>query len=392
MKWLNRALMIVVAVAVLGVVAYGFIPKPVPVETAKVTRGEVLVTVDNESRTRVRDRYTLFAPVAATLRRVTLKAGDPVTKGQIVAQLTPLPPQPLDARALAEANARVQAAEERLKAAGAEIEAAKAEQEFAAKEAERLAGLEAKKLASTESKEAAAARLAAANARLASARFNHAAAGYDRDMARAALTTGDGGAVVMELHAPVAGRVLRVLRESEGTVTPGEPLLELGDPASLEVVADLLSRDAVRVQAGMRVRLERWGGEGTLKGRVRLIEPWGFTKLSALGVEEQRVNVLIDLEEPREKWAALGDGYRVESRIILVERLQTLRVPAGALFNTEQGPALFVVRDGKASELQLKVGVRSGLDAEVLSGVDEGDEVIVHPGDEVKDGVPVAPR
>lgn len=392
MKWLNRALMIVVAVAVLGVVAYGFIPKPVAVETAKVTRGEVLVTVDNESRTRVRDRYTLSAPVAATLRRVTLKAGDQVTDGQVVAQLMPLPPQPLDARALAEANARVQAAEERLKAAGAEIEAAKAEQEFAAKEAERLSGLEAKKLASTESKEAAAARLAAASARLASANFNHAAAGYDRDMARAALTTGEGREVAIELKSPVRGRVLRVLRESEGTVAPGEPLVEIGDPASLEVVADLLSRDAVRVKQGMRVRLERWGGEGTLKGRVRLIEPWGFTKLSALGVEEQRVNVLIDIEDPREKWAALGDGYRVESRIVLVERLQTLRVPAGALFNTEQGPALFVVRDGKASELQLKVGVRSGLDAEVLGGVDEGDEVIVHPGDDVKDGVPVAPR
>ncbi|MBX3459450.1 MAG: HlyD family efflux transporter periplasmic adaptor subunit [Planctomycetes bacterium] len=392
MKWVNRILLIVAALAVIGLVAYGFIPKPVPVELAKVTRGEVLLTIDNESRTRVRDRYTLYAPVAATMRRITLKAGDPVSPGQVIAELAPLPPQPLDARARAEANSRVQAAEERLKAAGAEIEAAQADQEFATKEAERLTGLEAKKLASTESKEAAIARLAAANARLASARFHHAAAGFDRDMARAALITGNEGTVALELKAPVGGRVLRVLRDSEGTVAPGEPLLELGDPASLEVVADLLSRDAVRVQSGMRVRLERWGGEVALKGRVRLVEPFGFTKFSALGVEEQRVNVLIDFDEPRERWAALGDGYRVESRVILVERLQTLRVPAGALFNTEQGTALFVVRDGKATELQLKVGVRSGLDAEVLSGLNEGDEVIVHPGDEVKDGVRVVPR
>ncbi|MCC7508246.1 MAG: HlyD family efflux transporter periplasmic adaptor subunit [Planctomycetes bacterium] len=393
MKWVKRAAFIVVALGILALVAYGFMPKPVDVETAKVTRGELLVTIDNESRTRVRDRYTIVAPIAANMSRTSLKPGDTVAAGQQLCSLMPLPPQPLDARAQAEAKARILAAEQRALAAEAAVTAATAERKFAIKEHERLEGLGKKQLVSEEVVQAADTRRAAAEASLQSAQFSKAAAGHDLEMARAALVFSNDGAdlAALPLVSPVAGRVLRVYRESAGAVMPGEMLIEIGNPASLEVVADVLSRDAVRIKPGMRVRMERWGGEGSLKGRVRVIEPSGFTKLSALGVEEQRVNVVIDFDEPPQKWAALGDSYRVEARVILVERLQTLKVPAGALFNTEDGPALFQVRDGVAHELKVKVGVRNGLEAEVLSGLNEGDEVIIHPGDNVKDGVEITP-
>lgn len=391
MKWLYRALMIVVALAIVALVAYGFMPKPVDAETAKVTRGDLLVTIDNESRTRVRDRYTIAAHIAAEMGRITLKPGDAVAAGQQLTILTPLPPQPLDARALAEVKARILAAQQRALAAESAVTAADAEHKFAIKEHERLKGLGEKRLVSEEAVHAADTRRAAAEATLQSAQFSKAAAGHDLEMARSALVFSNQGAdlTAIPVVSPVAGKVLRVYRESAGAVMPGELLIEIGNPASLEVVADVLSRDAVRIKPGMRVRIERWGGEGALKGRVRVIEPSGFTKLSALGVEEQRVNVVIDFDEPAQKWAALGDGYRVESRVILVERLQTLKVLVGALFNTEDGPALFQVRDGVAHELQVKVGVRNGLEAEVLSGLNEGDEVIVHPGDNVKDGVEI---
>ncbi len=392
MKWVKRAAFIVVVLVILALVAYGFMPKPVDAETAKVTRGELLVTIDNESRTRVRDRFTIAAPLAADMSRITLKPGDTVALGQPITILSPLPPQPLDARAKAEADARVFAAMERLNAGSADVRAAEAELAFAKREHERLAGLLAKKLVTEESVQAADTRRAAASARFLSAGFYEAAARFELRMAESVLISSNQGAALpqVSIESPTSGMVLRVYRESAGAVMPGERLVEIGNPASLEVVADVLSRDAVRIKQGMRVRMERWGGEGSLKGRVRVIEPFGFTKLSALGVEEQRVNVIIDIEEPPQKWAALGDGYRVEARVILVERLQTLKVLAGALFNTEDGHALFQVRDGVAHELQVKVGVRNGLEAEVLSGLNEGDEVIVHPGDNVKDGVAIA--
>jgi HlyD family secretion protein len=214
---------------------------------------------------------------------------------------------------------------------------------------------------------------------------------HELELARAALVSGNEGAVLtaIEIKSPVDGRVLRVHRESAGTVAPGEPLIEVGDPAAIEVVADLLSRDAARVRAGMSVRLERWGGDEALKGKVRVVESSGFTKISALGVEEQRVNVLIDITDPYEKWQALGDGYRVEARVILSERVSTLKAPAGAVFNTPEGAALFKAVEGKAARTLVKTGVRTGPEVEIVSGASEGDVVIVHPGDNVADGTPV---
>jgi HlyD family secretion protein len=241
--------------------------------------------------------------------------------------------------------------------------------------------------------DAARTRELAAAARLASANSNRDAAEHDLEMAQAALLTLDNDAAApaaIAIKAPISGRVLRVHRESAGAVMMGELLVELGDPASLEVVADLLSRDAARVNEGMRVRLERWGGEEALRGRVRRVEPSGFTKVSALGVEEQRVNVLIDFTDAPEAWRALGDGYRVEARVVLTERPNTLKVPSGAIFNTEDGPAVFVVAENRASLTHIRMGVRTGLEVEILGGVSEGETVIVHPGDAIRDGARVS--
>lgn len=393
MKWIKRGLLILLAAAVVAVVAYGFVPQPVDVDIAAVATGDLIVTVDQEAVTRVRDRYAVVAPLAAHISRITLKVGDGVDAGDVVATVTPPPPAPLDARARAETNARIAAAQSRLESATALVKAAEAEFEFAQEDLRRARRLFEGRHVSQEAVDAARTREQAAEARLDSAKSNRDAAQHDLEMARAALLiveNGDGAPTTISLRAPVSGRVLRVHRESAGAVMMGEPLLEIGDPASLEVVADLLSRDAARIKPGLRARFERWGGEEALRGRVRLIEPSGFTKTSALGVEEQRVNVLLDFADEPEKWRSLGDGFRVEARIILTERPNTLKVPSGAVFNTEDGPAVFVVADGIARLTQIRAGVRTGLEVEILGGVSEGDVVIVHPGDAVRDNVKVA--
>jgi HlyD family secretion protein len=391
MKWVKRGVFIAIGLAVLAAAVYGFLPKPVAVETAKVTRGDMQMTVDQEARTRVRDRYTIYAPLAASVQRITLKAGDAVKTGQVLVTIAPLPPAPLDARAKAEAQSRIQAAEQREKSASSAVDAAEAEYVNAKSEHDRLMKLPKGQLVSQEVVDATRNAAAAAAARLESAKFNKQAAMHELELARAALVSGNEGAdlTAIEIKSPVDGRVLRVHRESAGTVAPGEPLIEVGDPAAIEVVADLLSRDAARVRAGMSVRLERWGGEDALKGKVRVVESSGFTKISALGVEEQRVNVLIDITDPYEKWQALGDGYRVEARVILSERVSTLKAPAGAVFNTSEGAALFKAVEGKAARTLVKTGVRTGLEVEIVSGASEADVVIVHPGDNVADGTPI---
>jgi HlyD family secretion protein len=350
-----------------------------------------MLTVDQEARTRVRDRYTIVAPLPANMERITLKAGDAIAVGQPLVTIKPLPPAPLDARSKAEAQSRINAAEQRHKSAESAVLAAGADYSFAKDEHARLQKLPKGQLVSQEAVDRARAAETSAAARYESAKFNQEAAKHELEVARSILIASNEGVELetIEIKSPVAGRVLRVIRESAGAVLSGEQLIELGDPASLEVVADLLSRDAVRVREGMSVRLERWGGPDALKGRVRRIEPFGFTKISALGVEEQRVNVLIDFTDPPEKWRALGDGYRVEARVILSERANAVKAPAGALFNTNDGPALFVVADGKARRTIVQVGVRSGLEAEITGGVSEGDKVIVHPGDNISDGTAV---
>lgn len=393
MKWVKYILGAVAVAAVLAAVAYGFAPKPVPCDTATVTRGGLEVTIDGEARTRVKDRFAVFAPLTGRMDRVALRVGDTVKAGEVIARLAAQPPAPLDARARATAQANIKAAQAARDQAAKQEEAARAEFDYAASRLENLQKLLASRNTSQDSVDAAQAQHKAAEARLRSAEFARAAAGYQLEAALAATIEDASGAETrLEVKSPVDGRVLRVARESAGPVAQGEVLVEIGDPVSLEVVCDLLSRDAVRVQQGMKARLERWGGREALNARVRLVEPFGFTKISALGVEEQRVNVVLDFTDGPDKFVALGDGFRVEVRVILEESVNVLKVPAGAVFTTKEGQALFLVENDHAVRKLVQTGRRNGLEVEILAGVNENATVIVHPGDTVEDGKAIQKR
>jgi len=231
-------------------------------------------------------------------------------------------------------------------------------------------------------------------AQLRSARFAADTARYDMEAAQTALryAAEPANRQPIEVRSPVAGAVLKIPRKSEGVVDAGQPLMEIGDPRALEVEVDVLSADAVRLHPGTDVEFERWGGDGKLEGKVRMVEPVGFTKVSALGVEEQRVWVIVDFTSPAEQWQSLGDGYRVEASFILWQGKDVLQVPASALFREGEGWALFVVQGDKAIKRTVKVGQRNGLRAQILSGINAGDKVIVHPDDQVHDGVRVVVR
>ncbi|MBX3473889.1 MAG: HlyD family efflux transporter periplasmic adaptor subunit [Planctomycetes bacterium] len=393
MKWAKYILMAAAALAVLAVVAWGFMPKPVPVDTAAVSRGHLAVTIDEEGRTRVRDRFVVYAPLPGQMTRVELREGDPVDAGLVVTRLAPMAPVPLDARARAQAEANVRAAQAARDQSAKQAESARASLEYAENRVKNLRELLKGKHVPQDSVDAAETQFRVAEANHSSALFAQASAGFQLEAAQAALVDdGPAPAKLVEVRSPVKGRVLRVLRQSEGPVAAGEPLVEVGDPAALEIVADLLSRDAVKVTPGMKARLERWGGQGTLDAVVRMVEPAGFTKLSALGVEEQRVNVVLDFAGATPGPAALGDGYRVEVRVILEESINVLKVPAGAVFTVKEGSALFVLSGGVASRVVVKTGRRNGLEVEILEGLSEGTLVILHPPDTVEDGKAVIAR
>jgi len=394
MAWRRRIGTVLIVLAVLGGLAWGFWPRPLVVEAFAAERAPMTVTVEEEGRTRVRDRFVVSAPVAGYLRRITLDVGDPVEQGAVVASLEPLRPQVLDPRSRAEAEARVAAAEASLEAAREQVAAARAQAEFSRAEYERRAALLAAERISQEEVDLARTRWVQAQANLRSAQFAVDVAAFGLQAARTALEysaaqENASPPELVTLRAPVAGRVLALHRESEGVVEAGEPLLELGDPAALEVVVEVLSPDAVRIEPDTAVVLERWGGGSLLQGRVRLVEPVGFTEISALGVEEQRVPVIVDLTSPREEWQRLGDGYRVEARFILWAEEDVLQIPTSALFRTGEGWAVFLLGDGRAQLRPVEVGRRTGLRAQILSGLEPGDLVIVHPDDRIADGVRV---
>jgi HlyD family secretion protein len=394
MKWVKIGLMILVGLAIVAGIVYGFMPKPVPSEFANAGRGNLRVTIDEEGFTRVKDRFTISAPLMGEAARIDLKPGDSVNVGAVITTLAPTSPLLLDARSKAQAVANAEAAEASVKQAEAQLEAAQAQLDLAVKERGRLEKLKAPDQVSTDQVEAARLKEAAAQATVKSADFGVKVAGFQRDMAKAALIGGNGDAALdsIEIRSPVKGQVLRVYHESAGPVQAGTMLIEIGDPRSLEAVVDLLSSDAVRVKPGMKVSIERWGGAEPLEGKVRRIEPSGFTKVSSLGVEEQRVNVIIDFVGKPEVWSRLGDQFRVEARVITTERRDVIKVPAGALFNTPDGTALFVVVDGKAEQRVVELGERNGLEAEIRSNLNDGDTVIVHPSDDIEDGSAVEPR
>jgi HlyD family secretion protein len=375
-----------------GLLVWSFLPAPVEVDLAAVTRGTLRVTVHHEGKTRIRDRYVVAAPLAGRLRRIEWRAGDPVRAGKtLLTVIDPTDPSLLDARARAEAEARVRAAVEARAVAEANRDQAQAELERGRK-------LRAQRAISQEEYENLEykVRTTALSVRIAV---------FELELARAALvrtrprgSPGEPQTWGLEIPAPIDGVVLEVLQESERVVQAGAELLRVGDPLNLECVIDVLSPDAVRIREVLsahppvRVLLEHWGGERPLNGRVRRVEPAGFLKVSALGVEEQRVNVIVDFTDPPARWQALGDAYRVEARIILWEGQNVVKVPSGALFRHGGGWAVFRVEGERAVLRPVRVGRDNGLDAEVLGGLEEGDRVVIHPGDKVRDGVAVSPR
>lgn len=379
----RRALPYLGALVLTAVLVAGLRPQPLPVETARATVGMLRATVNEEGKTRVRQRYVVAAPVTGQLRRLPFKEGAEVEAGKtVVAVIEPMPPAPLDARNRAYAEAR-------LGTTSANLDKARAAHDYAVRELRRAEKLRADNTISEQELDAYRWRETdAAKAVVAAESARREIEAALLDFALGGATAGAGQTPV-EVKAPASGRVLRVLQESAKVVTPGTALMEIGDPADLEVVIEVLSRDGAAIAPGTKVEFEQWGGAAPLPGRVRLVEPAAFTKVSALGVEEQRVNVIADLLAPPEQRRTLGDQYRVEAKIIVWETSQTLKVPSGALFRRGQQWAVFTIVAGRAQLRSVKTGRSSGTDTQILEGLQAGDEVIVYPGDRVREGVAV---
>lgn len=365
-------------------------PSPARVDVAKATRGSMRVTVDGEGKARVRDRYVVAAPVAGRIRRIALRRGDEVERGQVVAQIETLPLTPLDPRQRAEAIGRVDAAQDAKREVDRMIERSKAIYDQARRDCERCEVLARSGDISRQELEQAQTEVATSFREYEAARSRAESAAHEVEVASAALLAADQSpssvTSVVKVQAPVRGKVLRVVEESERVIAAGAPLVELSNPSMLEVVIELLSTDAVKVQPGALVLIDGWGGQDVLEARVRLMEPSAFTKVSALGIEEQRVNVVADLTAPS---TALGDGYRVEGRIIVWQSDNVLQVPVSALFRRGESWSLFVVENGEARLRDVEVGQRTAFGAEIKSGLDEGATVIVHPANTITDGARV---
>jgi HlyD family secretion protein len=387
----THPVLLALAAAVVALLAWGFWPQPVAVEIVTAQRAPMTVTIEEEGRTRVAERYVIAAPVAGVACRQRLDVGDSVRRGETLLSISPLAAEVLDARSRAAAEARVAGASAGLRAAQERARAADARAELAQAELDRLRPLLAEGVIARGEYDRASTALETAVAERTTADFEVEVARQALAAARTALqassAAGEGEPPErVTLVSPIDGRVLEVQHECEGPVETGQALLALGDPASLEVEVDVLSADAVRIEPGMPVVFERWGGEQPLEGRVRRIEPVGFTKLSALGVEEQRVWVVVDITSPRERWQRLGDGYRVDARFVLWSGDDVLQVPGSSLFRDGERWMLFVVEDGRAVRRTVEVGQHNGLSAQIVAGLDAGEAVINHPPNDVDDG------
>jgi HlyD family secretion protein len=385
---------VAVVLFVAAILAVALWPESVEVDVARAARATLQVTIDEDGETRVRDRFIVSAPVAGRLQRIDLEPGDPVRRGEtIVARLRPAPPALLDARMQMELSAAVDSARAALGQAQAErarTEATLDRSRSALQRQERLAEAGA---VSSDDLEAAQTAVRAADEGHKAAQFNVTVAQAQLEAARARLQRPEAGARAVDVVAPIDGVVLKRFRESEAVVPAGEPLVEIGDPAGIEVVADLLSTDAVRVAAGDAVLIEQWGGGHALEGRVQRVEPSGFMKVSALGVEEQRVNVIVDFVDRGTAARLLGDGYRVEVRIIEAQVEKALTVPIGSLFRRAGQWAVFVVGDdGRVRVQEVELGQRNAMIAEVTAGLRDGQRVVLHPPDTLTDGMRVTER
>ena len=378
---------------------FAFRPQPVPVDLAQVSRGPMQLAVIDEGYTRVHDVFVVSAPVTGYLLRIQSEVGDTVEASKTtLAELLPTHPRFLDERSRSQAQASVRSAEAALKLAAAERRDAEAQLAFAQSDVKRARKLATKGHISKVELERSELALDSAKAALDTARAAERVQEGELDNARAALISPrrgkpsvDDGDLV-KVTAPVGGRVLRLLQESEREVPAGTPLLEIGNPGQLEIVIDLLSRDAVRVQSGAPVTITAWGGDQPLNGRVRLVEPYGFTKISALGIEEQRVNVIVDFTDPRSQWSRLGHGYRVDAAIEIWKADDVVQVPTGALFRHQKSWAVFRVIGDKAVRTEVTIGHNNGRVAEILAGVKPGETIVLHPSERIADGVALTKR
>jgi len=376
-----------------AVLYFGFRGDRVRVDTALLVEKELIESLREEGRTKVVHRFRMIAPVAGQVERIDLRPGDPVSAGQVLLRIAPSAGALLDPASRDRLSNEARAATSAVAQAQARVSSARAADQLARQEQQRIAPMVVSGTLPKREGDRAQSQLQQARADLAGAGFALELAQAQREAAQSLLEQqGKSGAdgLIVELRAPVAGVVLARLRESAGPVAIAEPLLEIGDPASLEIEVDLLSSDAVRVSPGMAVRLHRWGGDAPLAARVRRVEPVGFTKISALGVEEQRVYVLSDLTSPPDDWQRLGDGYRVDAEFLLSTGM-ALTVASGALFRHQNEWALYKIENDRATLQRVTVGRRSGLDAEILSGIAAGAAVIVHPDDRVAEGTRVQP-
>jgi HlyD family secretion protein len=384
------------AIVIVAMLVFAFRPQAVAVDMAEVTRGPMVVAVRDEGRTRVRNDYVVSAPVGGQLLRVPYKAGAAVNAGETVARILPADPAFLDARTRSELAAAVESAEASLAAADAEAERADARLRYARMEVERLELLRARELTSVDALDRARLQLRVAETDLGAAagsvRMRRAELGAARVRLQQPTAVGDDGAVV-EVRAPITGRVLSVTRESSSVIEAGAEIMTLGDPRDLEVLVELLSTDAVEVRDDAPVEIENWGrARMPLRGRVRLVEPYGDLKISALGVEEQRVNVIVDFVDPPEQWASLGHGYRIEAAIETWRGDDVVQVPVSALFRDGNHWAVYRVVSERAEMTPVEVGHDNGRTAEILSGLEAGQTIVLYPGEQVGDGVRVAQR
>jgi HlyD family secretion protein len=381
-----------------AVVVWALMPAAVPVEAALVTRGKFVASVDEDGKTRVRERYIVAAPLAGRLGRIRFKVGDQIKVDDAFAAITPSPAPLMDPRTRHEVEERLGAAEANVARAKAVVERARAQSDQANTDFNRTRTLADRGAATAQALEHAELAVRLADRDLRAAEFLDHAAEHDLSQMRALLARYGGNSNADEppeswnVAAPVAGVVLRVAQESETIVQPGTPLLDVGDPRDLEIVVDVLSTDAVEIRPGADVAIVHWGGQAALSGRVRRVEPVAFTKISTLGVEEQRVNVLVDITSPAQDWAKLGDAYQVDAKIAVFTQDDATIIPAGALFRRNDQWNVFVVKDGRAQIREVQITRRSGRLAAIASGLEGGEFVIVYPSDRVASGVRVAIR
>jgi len=384
----KRILYLVLALFTAALVVYAMLPDPIRVEFAKVTRGPLRVTIDEDGEVRAHDRYTVAAPFSGRLSRIDLLEGDEVEQGRVVARISPTPMSP---REREEQVARVSAAEALVREAAERVQRAAADLEQAKRDRMRVERMVGKGFVSAQALEQARTSEIAADKEARAARFHADSAKADARVARAGLLAmaPNRAQALIDVPAPVSGRVLRVMEKSERVVDAGTPILVIGDPSRYEVVIDVLSTDAVRIRPGMMVLLTNWGGAATLKARVRIVEPAAFTKVSALGVEEQRVNVVADFVDSPD---LLGDAYRVEGHVVLWEQQDVLKLPASSVFAHGQSSAVFVAENGRARLRQVTIGRRNADEVQIVDGVAADTRVIRHPPNTLKDGSAIAPQ